>query len=261
MKLVALALLPLCLTAAESASDRGRRVVNEALAALGGDKFLEMKDRVETGRAYSFYRDQLSGLAIAKIYTRYLDRPAAGQLAVRERQVFGKEEDQAVLFMPDGAGWEVTFRGARPLPDERVERYRDTTTHNVFYILRNRLREPGLIIEGRGSEVVANMPVEVVDFTDSENRITTVYFHRSTKLPVRQTFSRRLKTRERDEEVTVFSKYRDIGGGVQWPYAIHRERNGEKIYEMYADTVTVNQGVPDNYFELPSDAKKLKRMN
>ena len=35
----------------ESHQARGKRVVNEALAALGGDAFLHMQDRVETGRA------------------------------------------------------------------------------------------------------------------------------------------------------------------------------------------------------------------
>ena len=30
-----------------------------------------MQDRVESGRAYSFYRDQISGLSIATIYTQY----------------------------------------------------------------------------------------------------------------------------------------------------------------------------------------------
>ena len=262
MKLSALLLLPCSLIAAESAADRGKRVVNEALAALGGDKFLAMKDRVEAGRAFSFYREQLAGLAIAKIYTRYIDRPNEGQLAVRERQVFGKDEDQAILFMPDGQGWEVTFRGARPLAEDRVARYRDTTRHNILYILRNRLKEPGLIIESRGAEVVANTPVEIVDITDANNQTTTVYFHKSTKLPVRQTFFRRdAKTRDRDEELTIFSKYRDIGGGVQWPFVVQRERNGEKIFEMYAETVTMNQGLPDPVFELPANMKKLKRIN
>ena len=61
--------------AAETAQDRGKRVVNEALAALGGDAFLHMEDRVESGRAYSFYRGELAGLSVAKIYTRYLVQP------------------------------------------------------------------------------------------------------------------------------------------------------------------------------------------
>src|SRR5262249_53268835 len=55
-----------------NADKRGKQVIDDAVAALGGAKFLAMEDRVEAGRAYSFYREQLSGLSIAKIYTRYL---------------------------------------------------------------------------------------------------------------------------------------------------------------------------------------------
>jgi hypothetical protein len=103
--------------AAETAQDRGKRVVYEALQALGGDAFLGMEDRVESGRAYSFDSGRLSGLAIAKIYTRYLtapNPPAPGQIYLRERQGFGKDEFQSYLFREDGA-WEITFRGAQPL--------------------------------------------------------------------------------------------------------------------------------------------------
>src|SRR3569832_790971 len=94
--------------AAETAQDRGKRVVQEALAALGGDSFLKMEDRVETGRAYSFYRGELQGLSVAKIYTRYITPPAVpkpGELYVREREAFGKDEADAVLITEEGA-WE-----------------------------------------------------------------------------------------------------------------------------------------------------------
>lgn len=255
-------ILPVLLAAAsvtahaESDQARGKRVIGEALVALGGDNFLAMKDRVETGRAYSFYRQQLSGLSIAKIYTRYVD---TGKLHVEERQAFGKDEDTAVLFQPDGEAYELTFRGARPLAPDRIARYIDTTSHNVLYILHSRLKEPGMIFESRGSDVVDNMPVEIVDITDADNNTTTVYFHRTTKLPVRQVFYRRDPvSRYRDEEVTVFSKYRDVGGGVQWPFAIERNRNGEKLYELYAESVQINQSLADSLFMLPSGVKKLK---
>jgi hypothetical protein len=80
---------------------RGKQVIDDAVAALGGEKFLSMADRLEIGRAYSFYNDKLSGLSIAKIYTRYqtVDPAKSGHdLAVRERQTFGKTEDTAVVL-------------------------------------------------------------------------------------------------------------------------------------------------------------------
>ncbi len=261
MKQIALVVLLTGIAAAQSAQEKGKKIVDQTLAALGGEHFLAMRDRVETGRAYSFYNDRLRGLSVAKIYTRYLirpDPPKTDFLGVRERQAFGKNEDSAILFNEEGKGWQITFRGARPVAADLLARFRDTTQRNVFYILRQRLGEPGLIVEWRGADVWSNMPVDILDFTDAGNRVTTVYIHRTTGLPVRQVFYRRdPQTKDRNEEVTVFSKYRDVGSGVQWPHVIQRERNGEKVYEMYAESVTINQGLTDELFTLPASMKIL----
>jgi hypothetical protein len=254
--------LPLiaALASAESNQERGKRVIDQALSALGGDKFLAMQDRVEFGRAYSFYREALSGLSFAKIYTRYLIRPeppVPAFLGVREREAFGKKQDSSVLFN-EKEGFEITFRGAHAIPADQYDRFRESTLRNVFYILRQRLGEPGLVFESRGADVVDNQPIERVDITDADNRVVTVDFQTSTKLPVRQvTFRRDPKTNERIEEVSVFTKYRDVGGGVMWPFVMQRVRDGEKIFEIYSETVTINQGLTDNLFTLPNDMKIL----
>jgi hypothetical protein len=246
---------------AETNQERGRRIVDEAVVALGGDNFLRMQDRIESGRAYSFYREELNGLSIAKIYTRYLIRPeppVPGFLGVREREAFGKKENSAVI-LADGKGYDISFRGARPLTDDRLERFKESTLRNVFYILRQRLGEPGLITEFRGTGVVENQSVDIVDITDADNRVVTVYFSHVTHLPAKQvTYRRDPQTKDRVEEVTRYSKYRDVGG-VTWPYDIQRERDGEKIYQMYSDSVVVNKDLTDNLFTLPADMKILKK--
>ena len=246
---------------AETSQERGKRLIDDCVQALGGDSYMHMQTRVESGRAYSFYREDLSGLSRATIYTRYSTdvTDTAHQLAQRQRQNFGKKEDYGVLF-GDKEAWDVTFRGARPLPDDSFDRYRETTLRDVFYILRVRLHEPGMIFEARGADVIQNVPVEIVDITDADNLTTTVYLHQGTKLPVRQVFYRRdPKTRQRNEEITLFSKYRDVGGGVQWPYAIERHRNGEKIFQIFSESVEVNsKQVTDDMFVLPSSIKMLK---
>lgn len=250
-------ILPL---SAETNLERGKRVIDECVAALGGERFLNMSDRLETGRAYSFYREQLNGLTIAKLYTRYLPavKDTANTLAVTEREFFGKKDESSVLFLQDEA-YDISFRGARPIVSEQFARYKETTLRNILYILRIRLHEPGMVFESRGADVLSNRAVEIVDATDGRNRVTTVYLDHITKLPVRQTFIRRnIETKEKDEEITEFSKYRDIGG-VQWPFDIHRERNGEKIYEMFSETGEVNKKTPENLFVLPSTIKLLKK--
>jgi hypothetical protein len=234
---------------------RGRQVVMDALAAMGGDRFLGMKDRVEEGRAYSFYRERLSGLTQAKLSIRYLTRPEpppVGFIGQRERQALGKKQDVYSVYADTGS-FEITYRGARPLDEALVARWRESLLHNVFYTLRMRIGEPGLTFESAGTDIFENRPCEVVDIIDGENRITKVWFLQSAKYPVRQFWERRdPKTRERDEEVTVFDKHRDTGGGIVWPLTVRRERNGERIFEMYAESVKVNQGLTDELFSIPA---------
>jgi hypothetical protein len=248
--------------AAETAQDRGKRVVNEALAALGGDAFLHMEDRVESGRAYSFYRGELAGLSVAKIYTRYLvepNPPAPGAVYLREREAFGKDESDAVLFREDGA-WEVTFRGAEPLADERIKNFRDNARRNIFYILHNRMNEPGLSFYSQGSDRWENRPVEIVEITDADNNMVTVYFDATLKFPVRQVFRRRNpEYKDFDTEVTLFAKYRDVGNGVKWPFDIRRDRNGDKLFEMYSESVEINKNLKDELFTLPANVKMLPK--
>jgi hypothetical protein len=261
MKILFVMLAASLLLRAETPEQRGKRVVDECLQALGGDRYLNMQTRVEMGRAYSFYRDNLTGLSIATIYTRYDSgiTDTAHNLAQHERDNYGKKEDYGTLFT-DKEAWDVTYRGARLLPADRFTRYKETTLRDVFYIIRLRLHEPGWIIESKGSDVIENRPVEIVDLTDAANLNTTVYFDQITKLPVKQVFFRRdPATKDKNEEVTHFTKYRDTGDGVRWPFAIERDRNGEKIYEIFSNSVEVNdKKAANDLFLLPSTIKLLK---
>ena len=107
-----------------------------------------------------------------------------------------------------------------------------------------------MIFEYKGTDVIENTPMNIVDIIDSKNRVTTAYFHPGTKLPLRQSYVWRDTDRERNEEITRFSRYRNVDG-VQWPYQVNRERNGRKIYEMFADTVQINQQIDEKRFAIP----------
>ena len=265
--LLGLAAVPLLAQKLSKIEERGKQVVGDALAALGGPAYLAMRDRVETGRAYSFHNDRMTGLSRARISTRYLLRPeppVANFFGQRERQSFArkakeKEFDQPpyYLYLEDKS-YDVTYRGAKELDPEVNSRYRDSTRRNVLYMLRQRLGEPGLIIEHQGSDVVDYQPMEIVNFTDSDNLVTTVYFHRSTKFPMKQRYVRRNKLRgDNDEDIAIFDKFKDVGSGIKWPLVYSRQRNGEKQFEMFADDVKVNTGLTDAYFTLPANIEIL----
>lgn len=247
---------------AETDESRGQKLVQKLVDGLGGDYFLNMHDRTEVGRAYSFFRQQISGLSIVHIYTQYRDHGGPGDFpALREREAFLKNEDDAIIFA-EGNAYEVNFHGARPLDDESLHRFIETTNRNVFYLIRSKLHDKGMYFESPGGDVVDNQPVQVLNITDPQNRKVTVYLHHLTSLPVLQ------KTRmmdpilkEQREEVTRFNNYRQAKPGVMWPWMILRERDGDKVFQMFTESVTVNNDLPDKLFRLPSGVKMLKKQS
>jgi len=247
---------------AESIQQKGKRIVDEALAALGGQAFLTMQNRVESGRIYGFYHGKLNGMSLDTLYTTYLQRPIDATpsfIGERRRDARGKKQDDVILYT-DGTGYEITFRGARPLADAILEQYKIGTLHNIFYILRERLDGPGMIFESRGSDFFNNRPVEIVDITDADNNVVTVYFDQVTKLPARQNYDRRDPiNNDKLEEVSIFDKYRDVGGGVMWPFNVRQERNGDKIFERFSESVEINKDLAGSMFVLPTNLKILKK--
>lgn len=258
---LAIALLMAAPALPQAGPNKGKDIIDQAIAALGGDRFLDMRYRVASGRVFSFFRDQLSGYDLAKIYTEYLPQPPAKGLAIREREVLGKKQDYSYLFLPD-QGWDITYRGARPIDDERWDRYARSTENDVLYILKVRSKESGMQFDYVGSDVYLSTHVEIVDITDAQDRTVRAYFDHDTKLPIRQTFSwLDPQTKYRNDEMADYGKYRDIGGGIMWPFTIERQRNGYKTYQLFANTVEAGEPGPANIFELPAGAKVLKKVD
>lgn len=248
---------------AQSPEERAKKIIADTVHALGGDGFRYMTTREEKGRAYSFYRERINGLSIAHFYTKYLPPDDKGEatrgIRQMQRQIFGKKEDNWIILKAQ-EGWEITFRGATKLPEDRIQQFRESSIRDLMYILRTRIDEPGIIFEARRREVTENQPVEVIDITDSENRKITAYIHSTTLLPVKQSYKRwDTNINDRREEVTRFTKYREAGNGVMWPYDVQRERDGERTFELYAEKVVIGGELKPELFELPRGAKIIEK--
>jgi hypothetical protein len=244
---------------ADSRQEQGKQLILDSIEALGGDAFLKMRNLTQSGRAYAFYRQDLSGLAVFTRYENYEPMRADAPrdwLPVSRRDVYTEKGDYYALFK-NGQGWEVTFRGARPLPKDRVEQYRDSMRRNYFYFLRYRLSEPDLYFYYKGTEIINNVPTDAVEVADGAGESVTVYLRMSDHLPVQQVYLRRdPKTRIPYEEKSIYSKYRETDG-VTLPWNIRQERDSEKIFEFFGNAAQINQPLNEALFDLGKDVPVL----
>jgi hypothetical protein len=246
--------------AAQPRPESGADLARKALTALGGAAYRRMHHRMERGRAYSFYHEQLTGLTRATFTSFYAPLPdpvPPNFVCLRERQALGKKLDVIYLYTPDAAH-EITYRGARLQTAVNHERWKESLLHNILYILHSRFDEPGMTFDAKGSDIYQNQPIVRIQVSDSAGRQVMVLLDAHTFLPLRQSWVRRDPlSRLPIEEVTLFAKYRDIGGGIQWPYVIRRERNGDRIFEMFSDQVQANPDVDASLFSVPNNMPML----
>ena len=179
--------------------------------------------------------------------------------ALRERELLGKKRDYSYLFLPD-QGWDVTYRGARPVPDEDWQRYIRTNHNDILYMLRYRLKEPGMLVDYIGSDIYVSRHVEIIELTDSTNQTVRVYLDHNTMLPLHQTFAwmdektRQLTTKRRTLTSIGMRDRRNVA------FFDRASRNGYKAYQQFADKVEINQPLPPEMFDLPPGAKVLKKV-
>jgi len=230
------------------ANDRARKIVDQAVQALGGQTWLSIRDYRAEGTAYSFNRfEEMKGRAPIVNYERYPDK---------FRQEVGKHHDDINIVNGDH-GWNSDYKGVAELPATEVERIRFGRSLNVETILRFRLKEPGITLTYMGSDFIDGRLVEKVEFADAENNVATISFDEQTHLPVRRQWERKLPNREREDNVETLGNYVALRNAtVQFPHYIRRERNGIKIFEAFWSDIEIGKA-PESLFERPGGKERI----
>jgi hypothetical protein len=104
--------------------------------------------------------------------------------------------------------------------------------------------------------------VEKVRVYDNVDRDITLYLSADTGLPVLQRYMRfDPMYKEKIEELTRFAKYYDSGNGVMWPHSVSRDHDGERVYQMFSESVKTGNNFEGSLFTLPRDMKMLPKEN
>jgi hypothetical protein len=220
---------------------KARELLDQAVAALGGDAFKNVETSRLDGRVYVFRRGGLSGLAQVVQYVRFPDQT---------REEYGEKKEEIHIYSGD-MGWSIDINGVKPVPEEELKTRKESASMRAFHVLRYRLDEEGSLVEYGGREFWENREVEVVRFVDRDNRVLTFWLDITTKLPVRTTWIHRdPQTRERIEEIETFANY-FTRNGIATPRRMVRLRNGTRVFEAVIREAQYNLQHPDSLFEPP----------
>ena len=247
--------------------NRARKVLDVAVQAMGGARYLSVRTEVETGREFLFKRGQ-------KAFVPFQAWTVSEDPVRWRHQAFkGKKQTVQVYNLELEKGWvQEGFHTIEELTVEDLKSFREMVKRDLHYILRNRLDEEGISFFYYGpSDIAGSGELEAVEILDKDNVSVVIYFQISTHLPVRMESPTTTRSGFRIKTETEFFNWHSIDG-INSPLTTHYYRDGEKSGEKFIESISYNIPIPPHYFLEPvippkkaakarkREQKRLKRL-
>jgi hypothetical protein len=217
---------------------KAQEALDQAVRALGGEAFLNARTLRTAGRTFAISEGSTAGFAQFESIVEFPNK---------RRFTYGK--DKPVTLINDGErGWQIDKYGMIRQPPEQVWRWKIAARYGYENLLRQIIREPGLLIQDAGRDFTDNLTARVVSITDSQQVRIKMYLHTVSSLPIRVTYRvRNPESREWDEFAEVYGDYKDFQG-IQTPMHITRFLNGERYSEVFRKSAEYNVAAPASTF-------------
>lgn len=225
---------------AQSNQQKARAVLDQMIATLGGQAYLNLQDAEFEGRSGRFYHERSEGSTVFHRFWQWPDK---------DRVELTKQRDVIELTLGDDM-YEITFRGTRiidPKKDYDFQVYLERRHRALEIILRQWLNDPGTALFAEGPSLTENHSVERVTIMNSKNDSVTLAIDTGTHLPVKKTFVIRDPQGYRDEIAEIYDNWKLIQG-INTPFNTLVSRNGELQRQYFLSAVSYNHRPPDSFF-------------
>jgi hypothetical protein len=235
--------------AAQNAA-KARAALNAMVQALGGQAWLDMKNRMRHGHIAAFYHGQ-PDLGTTEFW-EFHSWPDS------DRTEYTKHRD-VVQFYVGREGWEVTYRGKKPLPQELVDDFLRRRDHSIETAVKVWLKDPKTILVYEGQRMVERHLGDQVTLISPQNEAITILMDTQTHLPLRRSFQWRDPIyKDKNLDAEEYADYHVVDG-LPTPFSITRYKNDEMIRELFVDRVEFNRQLPDDFWSVEAAARRIKK--
>lgn len=220
----------------------------QTIAALGGSAWLNVQSmRVESQEA-DFFQDALTG-EVHDVIKTYLwpDKTRVEQNKHRVVQIYA-----------GASGWEITYKGKRTLPPDKVEAYQRALEYSLETVLRVWYHDPATMLIDEGQMQIDRQVAEQIEIINSKKELVTLVIDAGNYLPLRLSYTWR-DPRFHDESTSrlEFTRYQNVQG-IETPFAVTHWENGEIVHETYVKRIEFNVKLSADTFDPDAVARRLK---
>ena len=249
----------------EQSEAKGKQILRDLLAGLGGPGYTEVLESECEGRRTQFGH---SGEPLRPVLMDFIDYRHYPDKARIEFIRKGRHTILQSIIGIDGLdfthggiiitlfngdrGWSYDRSGVSELPVTSVTDFQEAAKRSVDNLLRFRLKEPGLSIRFGGSDTVDLRQVDWVEINDSEGRKYRLAVNRSTHLLDRVVVSTEdPENQQVNDDATIYSNYQ-LKDSVWTPMQFTREHNGRRTAQFFLDSCRYNPSFPPDLFSKAS---------
>jgi hypothetical protein len=249
-RIVIVVVLALAPSLGHAQGTKAKDVIAQAVKAMGGENYLNVKNTYSSGRYFSFDREGRKGYAAYMDWTVY--KPVKSRFQMGE----GKRRLVTIYNLELGKGW--TLEGKDTIEDtkpEEIENFKKLVNRDWNILIRNRIDEDGMNLYYYGpDEVSGSGEVEAVEFLDSTNQSVIMYFDTKTHLPVKTETHVTDKMGIRHKEESEFFTWHTIQN-VHTPLRIDTRIDGQVSQQNFVEKLEYNVSIPGDYFLEPKPEK------
>jgi hypothetical protein len=230
--------------------ERGRKLLDAMVAALGGDAWLNRQTWIFYGRTATFYKGQPD--ASAPQFEEYCRVSPFGERLVIVSH-FGSiiatnHRDVAEVWTSDH-GYEITYKGTSVLPAKEVADFQRLREHSLDVVVKEWLKQPDVVVMDEGQKMVERRLADEVSVLSANNDAVTVALDQSTHLPLSISFQWRDPVyKDWNTDVVEFADYHEIQG-IMTPYSIITMHNGDMTGERFLTSAVYNTKLPAELFD------------
>lgn len=219
---------------------KAKALIDQAIQALGGDAYLNTRDRELVGRTFAFHHGRSSGNGVE--FWSFSEFPD------KERVEITKQRDIAELYIGT-KGWEITYKGPKLIDPKDLEDYMRRRRFSLETILRTWVTDPGVAMLYEGNAIAAQHPALQVTLINSKNEAVTLDFDIDTHLPIKKSFEWRDPIdKQKNLEEEIYENYRLVQG-VMTPSNVTGYFNGDMSRERFIFSATYNTGLDQAMFD------------
>jgi hypothetical protein len=218
---------------------KARQLLDQMVAALGGQAWLTYKTTEQEGRSYSFFHGKST--SAGTIFWRFYEYPD------KERRELTKQRDVIYIYTGD-KGYEKTYKGTASEEDKIMQEVLRRRQHSLEVVMREWVKDPQTVLLYTGQSVADQQIVDVVSILNKNNDEVSIGIDIHSHLPINKRYTWRDPDRYKVEEETVYGNYRKVQG-IATPYTVTNLRDGEISAQSFMTHVEYNSTFPAGYFD------------